>query len=147
MTHTANRLVALIAEHADRSPDSIGPMMKLWPDLDLDSLDRIDLGLRIEQEFGIDITDSELQSDELGTVGGLLAMVVDKAGDNQVWATEYSRPLPSFRSEPVFRGDSTRGRHEVSQQLRAAFDAGLLAGRCDPNPEAAWQAFKGSIGL
>ncbi len=164
---THDRLIALIAHHSAREPASIGPLNTLAGDLDLDSLDRLDLRLAIEDAFGIDMTDEETDRPELGTVGGLLEFVEDRltaplelvelAGF--VATPDWAKPPIVVNAKPdaidlrepsgmetLFRlareSDKTAEHH-----LRAAFDAGVRAGRCDPSPQAAWQAFKASVGL
>lgn len=44
-------------------------------DLQLDSLDRIEIGLALEEEFGIEIPDDELDAPEMATFGGLCAYI------------------------------------------------------------------------
>lgn len=52
--------------------------------LDLDSLDRIQLAMKIEDEFGIDLTDDEVDKPELAYVAGLAAFVQGKIDAKQV---------------------------------------------------------------
>lgn len=44
---------------------------RLEADLALDSLDRIEIGMVLEDTFKIEISDDDLDSPELGTFGGL----------------------------------------------------------------------------
>jgi acyl carrier protein len=46
--------------------------------LDLDSLDRIELAMQLEDEFSISISDSEVDSPNLGTVAGLVRFIEGK---------------------------------------------------------------------
>lgn len=170
---TRDRLIALLASHSGREPASIGPLQTLAGDLDLDSLDRLDLRLAIEDTFSIDITDAELDRPELGTVGGLRAFVEDRlkaslelvelAVATPDWAKSpivvNARPpagkcymlnlKPSFQNDWLIPETEMFAlqREERQTFARLAFDAGVRAGRCDPNPAAAWQAFKEEHGL
>lgn len=49
------RLVALLAKLADRDPATIDGTMQLLDDLGLQSLDIIELAVRLEQEFSIPV--------------------------------------------------------------------------------------------
>lgn len=50
----------------------------LYDHLNLDSLDRIDLMVRVENEFNVDIADAEIDPPETGTFGGMLALIESK---------------------------------------------------------------------
>lgn len=43
--------------------------------LDLDSMDRVLLAMKLEEEFGIEIPDDDVDKGALGTFGGLVAYV------------------------------------------------------------------------
>ncbi len=168
---TRDRLTALIASHAGRDAATIGPLQTLVGDLDLDSLGRLDLRLAIEDTFSISMSDDETDDPELGTVGGLLAFVEDRVkvpltlvetlpagcvggylgplGSHPVYAGGY-RPAEDIAidlMQPTNEGRKIIDDAIRATDLRRAFDAGVRAGRCDPNPAAAWQAFRESVGL
>ncbi len=46
--------------------------------LDLDSMDRVLLAMKCEEEFGIEIPDDDVDKNALGTFGGLVAYVQGK---------------------------------------------------------------------
>ena len=51
----------------------------LQEDLNLDSLDRVELTLAIEEEFGIEIPDED--AEKIVTVGDIVKYIQDKTGD------------------------------------------------------------------
>lgn len=144
-----DRLISLIAHHSGVPSATIGSQQTLAGDLDLDSLDRIALGLVIEEEFGFDISDSDLDRPELGTVGGLCAFVEDRASAAPLRIVPAAAPLDL--REPTGMETLFHLAHEADKSaekhLRAAFVAGVRAGRCDPDPQAAWVAVKAELGL
>lgn len=138
------RVVALVAEMSGvpaekitpGSPIGNEPMQSIYdPDakcdpLDLDSLDRVDLAVALERTFDIALTDDELTDHKHGTVGGLVALVNDKLTE------ELTLNQPATAMQIAAQAD--RGALAI---VRRAFDAGVTAGRCDPNPNPAFQAF------
>ena len=76
MKTTAERTREAIAEIAGCSIEQAADDKHLANDLDLDSLDRYELTLELEDEFGIDIPDEE--ADHLNTVGEIVALVESK---------------------------------------------------------------------
>jgi acyl carrier protein len=75
---TYERVQALIAKHAGVPLEQVTPMAELDQHLQLDSLDRIELAMRLEEEFHIQISDEEVDEDRYGRVDGLVALVTDK---------------------------------------------------------------------
>jgi len=53
---------------------------RLRKDLALDSLDCIELAMQLEEEFGIDIPDADVDRPELGTIGGLVTYIEGRIG-------------------------------------------------------------------
>jgi len=56
--------------------DKIVPEAELLKDLDLDSLDTVELTLGLEERFGIEVPDEELE--DLVTVGDAVALIDSK---------------------------------------------------------------------
>jgi acyl carrier protein len=97
MEHTCQRVCRVIGALAGIDPDDIGPGQCLgyvatpnhYADppakpLELDSLDRVQLAMHLEDEFSIQITDDEADQPALDHVGGLVAFVqgkLDARGD------------------------------------------------------------------
>lgn len=76
MTATvASRVKAVCELHSGREANDDS---RLSEDLDLDSLDRIELAMRLEDEFNIEIPDKDVDRKSLGTVAGLIAYVEAK---------------------------------------------------------------------
>lgn len=81
MSTTAERTIQAIADVAGSSIAQVADRSggkDLTKDLGLDSLDRYELTLELEDEFGIVITDVE--SGHLSTVGEIVALVERKVG-------------------------------------------------------------------
>ena len=79
-------ITVIVAGLANRDAGSIKPMDRLSTDLDLDSLQRVELLGVIEEETGIFVDDEALQADT--TVGELVAMVEAARGaqrDQRAW--------------------------------------------------------------
>jgi acyl carrier protein len=72
------RVQQVIANHAGVPLDQVTPLAELDQHLQLDSLDRIELAMKLEDEFNIEITDDEVDEPRYGRVDGLVALVVDK---------------------------------------------------------------------
>lgn len=72
MADTLSRLKSILAEHYDVDGD-VGPEHEFSDDLDLDSLEVVELVQLVEDEFGIEINDEELADVE--TVGDLQKLV------------------------------------------------------------------------
>jgi len=71
----AERVIRVIKEqsYSDAKPESV-----LETDLDLDSLDRLEIAIALEEEFSIEIPDPEL--DRCTTVADLIALLAKKGG-------------------------------------------------------------------
>lgn len=73
------RLLPLIAEQAVRPVVEITDDQVLVKDLDFDSLDRIELSMAAEDEFGFQMTDAEAEVFwKLKTVGDVIDFVATK---------------------------------------------------------------------
>src|SRR4051812_11669365 len=94
---TYKRVCQVIGTLAGIDPEKIAPAQALGPSptpnfywhnavkgaleptpIDLDSLDRVALAMQLEDEFGITITDDEVDDHALNHVGGLVAFVQGK---------------------------------------------------------------------
>lgn len=87
------RVCLVLGKYSGADPDEIGPGRSLGVEakpnyydleakcapLNLDSLDLVEVKLALEDEFGIDITDDELDGEPLNHVGGLVAFIQGKA--------------------------------------------------------------------
>lgn len=76
MSTTAERTRAVIADQAGCNVAEVGDDKHLHGDLSLDSLDRYELTMALEDEFGIRIPDEE--ADQLKTVGEIVGLVKSK---------------------------------------------------------------------
>jgi acyl carrier protein len=56
------RIARLLEESFDLGPDQVRPDSHLIDDLDLDSIDAIDLVVSLETETGLDVSEEELKS-------------------------------------------------------------------------------------
>lgn len=69
----------IVAEHAGRSdfPNDIRLGGQPWEHkgLDLDSLDRIGIAMKLEEAFGIEIPDDDIDREEMGTPAGLITYI------------------------------------------------------------------------
>lgn len=81
MKTTAERVIALIAEEASCAIEQAGEDKYLAYDLGLDSLDRYELTMDLEDEFGIEITDTEGAA--CNTVGEVVALAERKVKERQ----------------------------------------------------------------
>lgn len=71
----ADRVRGILVKHSGHSQEAMLADTTLKDDLKLDSLDCIEVGMLLEDEFSIDIPDLDVDRPELGTVGGLIAYV------------------------------------------------------------------------
>jgi acyl carrier protein len=77
--NTCLTIVKLLRDHSGVGEDfSFHNETSLERDLDLDSLDRIEIAMRVEDTFGIEIPDEDVDKRALGTLGGLTAYVQGK---------------------------------------------------------------------
>ena len=79
MTDTTSRIETIL-RHQSGVGDSFSfhNETTLRGDLDLDSLDLIEVAMLVETEFAIDIPDDDVDSAAMGTLGGLTAYVRGK---------------------------------------------------------------------
>ena len=78
----------LVAEHAGLELEAVQPAHSLQPvprpeGLDLDSLDRVEIVMQTEDEFGLEITDEEVEA--VTDVASLIKLVQDRLGPKVVW--------------------------------------------------------------
>ena len=79
MSDIQRRVHALIAEHAARPAEDVTNDKSLGRDLDLDSLDQIDLSIAAESEFGFTMTGEEFDAFyEFQTVSNVVHFVQAK---------------------------------------------------------------------
>ena len=57
-----NRIKAIIAEHLGSDPGEVTPEAKISGDLGADSLDAVEIIMALEQEFGCEIPDEEIEN-------------------------------------------------------------------------------------
>ena len=104
MLSTADTTRILIADHLGF--DAVTDDQNLVADLALDSLDRVDLTVTLEQEFDIKIDDAALE--EWQTVGDVVKTVEDVVIEHDPDSGEYWVSLPR-RGRPVNIGPTYRG--------------------------------------
>lgn len=75
MTGVASRVIALCEQQSGKEAYLDSDLVR---DLELDSLDRIELAMVIEDHFGIEIPDDEVDDVSLGIVAGLVDYVERK---------------------------------------------------------------------
>jgi long-chain acyl-CoA synthetase len=78
LDHDVDPITVIVAGLAERDPAAVTPSMRLSSDLDLDSLQRVELLGIIEEETGVFVDDELLQPDT--TVGELVAIVEKERG-------------------------------------------------------------------
>ena len=71
-----NRVRSTIATHLDVSEDKIKDDSRFTQDLDLDSLDTVDLVMSIEEDFGLTIPDED--AEKLVTVKDVVDYIEEK---------------------------------------------------------------------
>ena len=82
MTYARNTVEAVLRQHSGYR-GTLHDETKLGDKLLLDSLDLIELAMLLEDEFGINIPDRDVDTPELSTFGGLVSYVQGKV-DEQV---------------------------------------------------------------
>ena len=70
--HVSRALVEFGAEAGSISPSST------WDELDVDSLDLVELAQMIEDEYGVEVRENEME--KLKTVSDVVTLVVERAG-------------------------------------------------------------------
>lgn len=73
-----DRLYPLLADYSGVTGFNDETALAAKDGLDLDSLDLIQLAMKVEEEFEIELPDEEVDKPELGTVGGLLAYIEER---------------------------------------------------------------------
>lgn len=71
-----SRVAELLAQSFDLSPEQVRLDSHLIDDLDLDSIDAIDLVVGLEEETGLDVSESELRA--IRVVGDIVDLVHGK---------------------------------------------------------------------
>jgi acyl carrier protein len=74
-TTVGDQVVAICEKMSGKEANTTS---RLDEDLDLDSLDRVQLAMEVEDHFGIVIPDEEVEDETLGVVSGLIARVEAK---------------------------------------------------------------------
>ncbi len=74
------RIAEILHESFDVDPDSVHPRAHLTDDLDLDSIDAIDLAVRLEEETGLKIDEKELR--EIRVVQDVVDLILGKEGSS-----------------------------------------------------------------
>ena len=80
MADTKERVVKIIANQFGREPETISEATDIANDLGADSLELAELLLAFQEEFNIDIEDSETQ--DLTTVGDVIEKINAKIAGN-----------------------------------------------------------------
>jgi len=73
MDQLEDRLKTILMDRCGVSEEAIQPEATLQADLELDSLDAVELAMAMEDEFNIKILDQDMK--DLRTVGDVLALV------------------------------------------------------------------------
>ncbi|MET3985716.1 phosphopantetheine-binding protein [Streptomyces sp. PvR034] len=73
---TLHRITAIVAAVADRPADEIAPESRLVEDLDLDSLQVVEIAVRAEEQFRAPVDDALLAEQEM-TVAGCAQVVAE----------------------------------------------------------------------
>lgn len=71
----ADRVKGVLVNQSGICAENMDDETDLAADLMLDSLDLIETGMKLEEEFEIAIPDCDVDRPELGTVGGLVAYI------------------------------------------------------------------------
>jgi acyl carrier protein len=77
MTHVEAAVKRIARELLGADPDKVTPETT-WDDLKADSLDRVELAMAFEEEFGIELTDDDIET--IHTVGEMIALIERKRG-------------------------------------------------------------------
>lgn len=76
MEHVSDKIVQMIATKCQTRQSDIGHESRLEADLAMDSLDKVDLMMDLEKEFGISISDDDVAQTK--TVGQTMELVKKK---------------------------------------------------------------------
>ena len=71
-----DKVKAIIVEKLDVQPDQVKPEAAFIADLGADSLDAVDMMMKLEEEFGVDIPEEE--AEKLTTVGAVMDYLKSK---------------------------------------------------------------------
>jgi acyl carrier protein len=74
-----SRLTRVLVDTFELDPGDIRPTANLIEDLDLDSIDLIDLAVQLEEETGLDLEEAELK--QIRIVQDVVDLVQRKVGD------------------------------------------------------------------
>lgn len=72
------RVENILIEHLGLDADEVTPTAKLAEDLGADSLDVVELVMGIEEEFGIEIDDTDYDAGQFATVADVVSYVEKK---------------------------------------------------------------------
>ena len=78
MASVEERVKKIIVEELGVNEDQVKPEAKFIDDLGADSLDQVELIMRFEEEFGIEIPDED--TEKIVTVGDAVSYMSEKAG-------------------------------------------------------------------
>lgn len=73
MHNIPNRIRSVISEITNLSTEDLNDSSKLIDDCNLDSLDIVEICMGLEEEFGIEIADTEMEEAE--TFGGIVQLI------------------------------------------------------------------------
>lgn len=75
-TEIKQRIDNILIDHLELEPDEVKPEADIIDDLDADSIDTVELIMKLESEFGITIPDEDV--DSIRTVGNLYKYIQEK---------------------------------------------------------------------
>jgi len=76
MSSVADKVKEIVVQQLGVSPDQVSEDAKFIEDLGADSLDQVELGMAIDEEFGPDIPDEE--AEKLTTVGDAIKYIEEQ---------------------------------------------------------------------
>jgi acyl carrier protein len=74
---TFEKITAILAEQLDADKDAMTMDTKIADDLGADSLDLVDLLMSVEDEFGIEIPDEDVEN--ISTIGDIVEYIDSKS--------------------------------------------------------------------
>lgn len=97
-----SRIVSMMAETFELEEDTITMESRLYEDLDLDSIDALDMVVKLQELLSRRVSEDELR--QLRTVGDVVDMVVraNEGGD-----TEQAGAAPAAGGEPEAEGSAS----------------------------------------
>jgi acyl carrier protein len=78
MAELEEKVCKILAENLSVPEDEVNPEARFQEDLDADSLDLVEAVLALEEEFGVNIPEEEMEG--VKTVGQAIALVAQKLG-------------------------------------------------------------------